>query len=127
MKQSSIPNAGFGLFAGKQFKEGEMITEHSGTQITRRNAEQLRCKGEHSHLKSVQLAMTVINGIKEPTLHEGAASFANDSKDGKQNAAFVTLYDGNTKEWFVALKSLCEISPGDEIFVAYDTSCFWDY
>ena len=130
VKQSTIPESGNGLFATKSFNAGEWVTNYSGPRINRPEAEKLKALKEHSHLKTVEFGFQIINGIKHPSFArekiKGGGSFANDSRNGKQNAMFVTVYDETKEKYKVFLQALRDIAAGEEILVNYG-STWWTW
>ena len=130
VKKSTIPEAGNGLFASKIFKAGEWITNYSGPRINRPEAEKLKALNQHSHLRSIQFGFQIIDGIKNSGLaleqHKGGGSFANDSRDGLQNAIFVTVYDETKEKYKILLQALRDIAPEEEIFASYGES-WWSW
>lgn len=132
VKTSTIPNAGLGLFASKNFKKNELITEYDGKIIDKKTAKQKQRDNPSStfHFVALSLGNSVIDGIKIPIPNRGGASFANDSiNNPPYNSKFFRttkvmpdLADqrsGNLELTRLFLKALRDIAKGEEIFVDY--------
>ncbi len=112
-KKSQLPNAGLGLFARKNFKEGEKIVEYKGKIQTWKEA--VKENWENPYLFWVT-AKRVINPIKSKT---AMAHYANDAsgpakvKGLKNNAEYEV--EGN-RCFIVATR---DIKRFEEVFVNY--------
>ena len=135
VKPSTIPNAGLGLFATKNFKKNELITEYDGRIIDNETAKEVQRTNllASFHFVGLTLGHSVIDGIKIPILGRGGASFANDSmnhppynaKFFRTNILMSDLPDqrtGNLELTRLFLKALRNIAKGEEIFVDYGHS-----
>ncbi|KAH0471993.1 MAG: uncharacterized protein KVP18_000380 [Porospora cf. gigantea A] len=121
-------NAGFGLFAQRDFKRGDRVTEYVGHVVSYDAAKRLRNKRQASHVVSVSSQCTCIDGIKQPRTYHGGASFANDASRqlglAGNNTKNYTWYDrqlGRTRCFLQATKA---IQIGDEICLGYQNS-YW--
>ncbi len=128
--------AGLGLFAGRAFEKGEMITEYSGNFITRE--ESVRRLGKtDSHIRTHIGRRWDIDGLRQPQVGRGAASFANDAAPPlKANSVFdfvdSQLAERDVERFFKGapaifrpeeritfLRASRAIARGEEIFVDY--------
>src|SRR5688500_1644374 len=100
VKQSQIPNAGYGLYASINFKQNDYITIYEGKIITKKEADEITKKDpeRRSHMRSLQLGQSVIDGKIDPIPGKGGASFANDANNTnfKNNSKFVTKFINET-------------------------------
>jgi hypothetical protein len=133
VKTSTIPGAGLGLFATRNFKKNELITEYDGRIIDNKTAKQVQKNhpGQSFHFVALSLGRTVIDGIKTPIPGRGGASFTNDSMNNPPyNAKFFRTYKvmpdlpdhrtGLTELTRLFLKATRDITKGEEIFVDYN-------
>ena len=130
VKASTIPGAGYGLFATKNFKKGEGITEYDGEIISRSYANILKQQNLDTHIVALSPGRSAINGLTTITVGRGGAQFSNDINDknrynavfGKTEHILPGLQDNRTglKDLFrIFLKAKKDIKAGDEIFVDY--------
>lgn len=129
IKKSLIEGAGNGLFATRDFKKGEIITIYEGETINREKADELARKGLDSHIRSLCLLRTAIDGIKNPkeAFGKGGASFCNDASyqtDFQNNSKFAVNVDRHTGKNTCFLKALKDIYEGDEVFASYGND-YW--
>lgn len=103
------PLHGNGLFLTQDCPRGTIVTYYDGEQIGWREAKQ---RQDRSYLRSVAFGHLVIDGLREPTLHRGAGSFANHSS-GANNAIFWVRDDN------VWIKLRQNAKKGDEVLVNY--------
>lgn len=126
VKTSTIPNAGLGLFADRDFAKNEIITEYCGERIDRQEAERRRELKQQSHIISVIAMHEYIDG-KHVRLTEkiGVASFVNDSRDpATTNAVRVVKFNPDTASHHVVYKANRHIRAGEEIFRDYERG-YW--
>jgi len=108
--QSTLPNAGKGLFTKKVIKKGELICYFSGELIDEREAER-RDNGIRGHY-FVQLAS---GKILDTYNSKSFAKWINDARDKKKNNSKIYSTMGGNRAYISATKT---IKPG-EIFVDY--------
>lgn len=135
--ESTLPGAGFGLFALQNFKAGDKITWYDGVIKTK---EELGPNPTHARSLGLSTGLYIDASPRVTLLKQaksfsdlfnnllcvGGAAFANDGTSlGKNNSTFVTkkahagaplIFD---EVWLVALK---DIAFGEEIFVSYGPS-----
>jgi hypothetical protein len=133
VRESSI--AGLGLFADQPIRKGALITEYGGRLVGRAEAEQLRLRGEDTHLRAVILGFQALDSrVQGPiftpqyyTENHLAAGFANEQPAAK-NAEYVNengvgrlhpYSDYAVAGDRVYLKALRNIEPGEEILTDY--------
>ena len=109
VRQSGIPNAGFGLFACKDFQKNEYITLYDGETMTRATAWKQKCV---SHMATKE-GITV-DGLKVPIIGRGGGSFANSSMSVRTANAEICAWLG-----YLLIKSKQSIMKGEEIKVFY--------
>lgn len=117
LRESSIPNAGNGVFAGRDFSRDEMITYYDGPVVPYEEASKQEIKTHHIAIVHGQSYVIVGNLLLEnrkpitnPAIelaNLGVGAFLNDSRDeGKNNVEFVILdMKGNQKIWVDMVKS----------------------
>ncbi len=146
LTQSSIPNAGFGLFVSEPIKKGEPITAYTGFAIPYKAALQLRQRGEDTHIRTLFSMRWALDGLRNPTTGErfqdpqnelvgqGLAAFSNDGgKEARNNAEFDYVDSGTNCDAFspdpttrlLFLRATRPIEPGEEVFVSYGQD-YWD-
>lgn len=110
IKPSTLPNAGMGLFATKQFHQGEKITPYTGDLVVSHDPSY----GNAYVLQLKQNPPTFIDARKTTA---GAGRYSNSCRGGQcvNNANFV--YDRLRKVANIKAKKL--IKPGQEILTAY--------
>lgn len=142
-RESTIPGAGLGLFATRDFADGEVITSYYGQIISYKEAR----TRPHSHIRSLYTMRTAIDGrfmrdgtpITDPATQLqglGAASLCNDTRTGNDNALFVVMHSAENLQKFESFQKNGNwkldpeqsdvfifadgpISEGQEIFVSY--------
>lgn len=85
IRPSRLPDAGFGIFATRDFSPGEIITKYEGKEISRQAAKKWwrQNRSHASHFLSIPGdAHRVVMGIRDPLVamedELGGGSFAND-------------------------------------------------
>ena len=80
-----------GLFTTRPYAKNSLVTEYIGDIVTHQQALLLREQGKDTHIRALNSFHLCIDGIKEPKLGVGGASFAIDARDSrKNNVVFVT-------------------------------------
>jgi hypothetical protein len=82
-------DAGHGLFATRNFRKGEIITEYDGDIVDRKTAIAMKQHGQMSHLRKLGTGRLVISGLRFPSPGRGGGSFANHDAENA-NAGFKT-------------------------------------
>ena len=107
VKPSTVPGAGLGLFATKDFRPSDKIAAYTGEQLTRAAIDERYGdeRGEYVLCRDSKRC------IDSRATNSSAARYANDSRgtDFRNNSRFKAL----------RLEASRRIRPGDEIFVAY--------
>lgn len=137
VKQSTIPNAGFGLFARKNIKEGALITEYGGRMITAQEIGNrdyiyefpeklvriIRDSPGISREEKVKIDAsirrykgTVLDARTNFRLSEMGRWINSDPL--QQNVVLIFLGEKNG-EWKIGFEAIREIKKGEEIFVDY--------
>jgi uncharacterized protein len=130
VKESTIPNAGNGLFATKNYPKLSLITEYEGRTIFKKEADELRSKGKHRYIRVVVNLFQYIDGVKDPeearTKRLGGGSFCNDGAQSKMhvNAKFVNIVDSKTTQVRCFIQALEDIKENDEVIVSYGNN-YW--
>eukprot|EP00667_Euglena_gracilis_P019395 EG_transcript_20791 len=124
VRPSLIPGAGCGLFATVPFKRNDLITGVDGKLITHAEADLLKAKGEHTHIRTLLRQHLAVDGLKVHPAPEGrgGGTYANDGRgheDFPNNAEFkiVPILDGTLPLCFLKAKE--DIEEGDEILTSY--------
>ena len=112
VKKSSIPGAGYGLFAETTFKKGEHIVQYTGEVLT---TDQYDKRYGDDELGAYGITLNDNQVIDAAKTSSGVARYACDyhGSGKKNNAEYVT---DDEEVWIVATK---KIKPGDEIFTDY--------
>lgn len=115
VRTSSLPDAGNGLFADRDFKKGDYVTEYDGPRLTRIEALELKALHQHSHIRSVAAGYEYIDKPDSPLPGIGAGVWINDGTALKlNNVKFKHV--GLNQLYMVATK---DIRRGSEIFCNY--------
>jgi len=143
--QSTIVEAGKGLFARRAFEDGERITIYEGELITFAEAVKRRKENKHSHIRSHLQRRVYIDGarlangdlITEPETELfglGGGAFANHKPEAEANAEFdyidseenEKLFDKlilgrvlDPNERITFIRATRDIAAGEEIFLNY--------
>lgn len=122
VEPSEIPGGGNGLFATRFYKKGQLITGVDGTLISHKEADDLKAKGQHTHIRTLIRQHLCVDGLKKWPAPEGrgGGTYANDGRDEYDNNAefkIVTILDGTLPLCF--LKATQDIEDGEEIMVSY--------
>lgn len=140
VKQSTLANAGLGLFAkGRDFQPRDYICQYEGHRLTREQADTVTKEGKWSHLYP-ESSDFVIDGYRYDELLQfwnegngvsrGPGAMANDSRGEKPyNAAYVVLENRDNEPTFraVILQASREIKDGEEVFIPYGSLYWVDY
>jgi hypothetical protein len=117
VKDSTIPNAGKGLFAVKTFRKHDKITEYTGIVLTKSQIDALYGKLDQDLSPyAVQISDDL---YMDSSCARSIAAFANDSKS-HNNAKLSTNRLTNK----VFLRAIKNINPHDEIFTSYGENYF---
>lgn len=134
--ESTIPNAGLGVFLTQSQQKGALVAEYGGRVVGRSECEQLVQRGEDTHLRSVGLGYDALDGreIGDYTLreyyikHDLLGSYVNDCwNTGRSANAEYWTYDrvgyehptGEVATGRVFVRLLCDLEAGEEILVSY--------
>jgi hypothetical protein len=115
VKKSSIPNAGDGLYALKEFKQGEFIADYKGEVLTK--AQRNERYGHTQQDLAPYAFQASQNKIIDSACHRYIGAYAN-SKPNHNNATF-SVHQGKVK-----IKATKKIKVGDEVFLSYGASYF---
>lgn len=124
VRDSSIPEAGRGLFASRNFRKGELVTEYVGEIITREEARKRLKVGNFHYLGTLVSGMYEIDGIQEPADGLGAASFINHASKPHTNVVWAHVEDRILCFPRLFARATREIPAGDEIFLDYGPT-YW--
>lgn len=134
VRNSTIANAGRGLFATIAFRKGDTITEYDGEVIDIKEANRRRQHGLHSHIRSLVSGRLAVDGrLVKAEYGKGGASFINDIRDTtRYNAKLCNttkLINGVNRSGLPAIersfaRATTDIPPGQEIFVNYGNG-YW--
>jgi hypothetical protein len=118
--------AGVGLITLVDVPKGMFLTHYGGERISHIYAMQLLAEGASSHVRSVHSMQEHIRGYDTlPAIEcKGLASFANDAMGPQKiatgnNVKFHKLWDRRTASTMIVLKSLRDISAGEDVLVSY--------
>lgn len=149
-KTSTIPGAGLGLFATRDFADDEVITSYYGMLVPYKEAK----RRNPSHIRALFPMHTAIDGrfmrdgteITDPNLQlrgKGVAALCNDARDEERNnAIFITAHSEENQKRFLAWERGAPfrldpeqsdvfivadgpIKAGEEIFVSYGQR-YWE-
>jgi len=152
LQRSRIPTAGYGVFATTPIERGSFVTEYGGELIGWDTALERRDRDIASHIRGLSHGLDALDSSPLPgdaeqkfTLayyasHHLLGGFINDFY-GTNSAANVTYYfhdkgkeyapgfhahENATQTYYssgrVFIKALCNILPGEELLVNYDTT-----
>jgi hypothetical protein len=110
VKKSSIPNAGLGLFATKEFKRGELIVPYTGVLVATK-------KVDDSDKYLLQLTSKTSITAQDPAV-SGVGRFCNTG--GKRNNARFSVTARSA-----SIKATKKILAGAEILVPYGRAFHW--
>lgn len=117
---STLDGAGLGLFAGKAFPRLALVTRFDGELIDRDEALRRREAGRDSHIRTLSLMSTYIDGRfpapqEETMAGRGGASMVNDGAPNgvANNTQFVKRGDA------VYLQATRDVAKGEELLVSY--------
>ena len=95
IKKSTIPGAGYGLFATKTFKKGEEITSIRFKRITKTQLEKLYKKDMAPYTFKITKKTDRLSG--DSACVRNAPSYANDKKDKKKSNCIFRVWRENNK------------------------------
>ena len=122
VKRSTIPNAGNGLFAGRDYKKHEKIGEFTGKQITVEEADDKANEGGPEADYLITLSNGMILDVYDSGCPVGVANDAEGfAETGFKNNSVITEYLGS-RVWLCATQ---KILAGSEIFAPYGED-YWD-
>eukprot|EP01054_Gregarina_sp_Poly1_P005015 Gregarina_sp_Poly_1__5014@NODE_2659_length_1862_cov_546_523120_g1686_i0_p1_GENE_NODE_2659_length_1862_cov_546_523120_g1686_i0NODE_2659_length_1862_cov_546_523120_g1686_i0_p1_ORF_typecomplete_len407_score48_26SET/PF00856_28/1_6e17_NODE_2659_length_1862_cov_546_523120_g1686_i05721792 len=126
VRDSTIPEAGRGLFASRDFKKGEFVTEYVGEIITRDEARRRLRRGQFHYLGTLVTGMYEIDGIQVPRDGEGAASFINHARKPHANVQWAHVEDRKACFRRMFAKASRDIAAGEELFLDYGKT-YWEH
>ena len=115
VRRSTIPNAGNGLFAERDFARGTVITKYDGPIAMVPSV--LPSGDETTHWASLMRGF-VVQGLRTPVVGRGGGSFMNHVPRGA-NATFVKNDAAEHPFYGIYVKATRNIRKGDEIFLTY--------
>lgn len=131
---SLIPDGGLGLFAMRDIKRGEFVTEYGGEVVDIERAKELLANKEDTHLRTLSSQFDALDGRLRPeagfTLeyyyrNDLMGSFANTSKTPNvkyvekiRSVGRVHPYGGVATKT-IMLRAIRDIKAGEEIYVNY--------
>lgn len=109
-----------GLFALRDFKKGDDITEYCGPVLSREEAETLQAAGQNKFCRGLS-RHEVIDGISNPSEGEGCAQIVNDgTQSNRNNCTLENFLDPPEKLLMrCVLRASRDISAGEELFTSY--------
>ena len=123
VRQSRIPGAGRGLFALGFLKKGTRVTYYDGVLLDHAQAARV-AEADPSYMRSLTYD-TVIDGLREPLVGRGAASFANHGQDASsRNAALKPVWNKFAHATSVVLVTTKDVESGTELLVNYG-NMYW--
>lgn len=127
IRESTIPEAGKGVFAERDFAKNELITYYEGPILSKKEADLLPIKTHHKSivaLKYVQVGLLrrdgkEIQNPKEELSNGGIAAFLNDSRsDENNNTSFLILdMKENQKIWVKMIEKARRSDPNNKATV----------
>lgn len=130
LRESTIPNAGNGVFAGRDFSQNEIITYYDGPVMTYEAASLLDKKTHHKAIVEGKNYVVVGNRLKdkdktlitnprEEMSNAGVGAFLNDARDPtKNNVEFLILdMKENQRIWVDMVNSGRKRDPNNKISV----------
>jgi len=129
VEMRASPLGGMGLFATRAFEVGDWVTTYDGRIISKREADALLGEGGQTHMVTLDLGHTVIDGYKPWELHDGmgGGSVAND-RNLLPDGTYLRRDTNNTYQWWwyrpdgsktMVLRARTPIAAGDEITWKY--------
>jgi SET domain-containing protein len=136
---STIPEAGNGVFAARDFEKGEPVTAYEGEIINHAEAQARRSQGHGSHLRTLVSQRWAIDGLRlTPDMRNvGAASMINHGEKPNCNVLFdwvdTAEFEADLKKWMatsfapypnprgrlIVARATRNIRAGEELFVYY--------
>ena len=117
VKTSTIPGAGYGLFANQRFKKGERITTYTGEIIDEATKQQRYPRNDGEYVMYVKHNMYIDAVDPEKS---SVARYINSSGGGYNNSKISPHYMYNNHNMnIIATRN---IAPGEEIFMPYGSS-----
>lgn len=120
IKISSIPNAGFGIFANVNFEEHDVITEYKGKKLNNDEVLKLTLQNKFHYIAQVN-SQNSIDGLRKiPKNKNCFGSIINDAQNYKQTNCI--LYCHRNKLFIVAIKPILK---NQELFLNYGKK-YWE-
>ena len=115
VRPSTIPNAGNGLFADRDFARGTIVTKYDGPIAMVPSAPP--AAGATTHWASLMRGL-VVQGLTSPVRGRGGGSFMNHVPRGA-NATLVKNDNAERPYYGIYVKAKRNIAKGEEIFLTY--------
>ena len=115
VRRSTIPTAGNGLFADRDFARGSVITKYDGPIAMVPSV--LPAADAMTHWASLMRGL-VVQGLRRPILGRGGGSFMNHVPRGA-NATFVKNDAAEHPYYGIYVKARRNVAKGDEILLTY--------
>ena len=117
VKQSTIPNAGKGLFATKDFKKNKVISSYGGNIISKAELDRRYGGGNNDNAPYSLSARNAPNRILDSACRRSLMSLANSKRQtNRNNAKFSERLKGDGT---INVRTTKRVRVGDEIFIDY--------
>jgi hypothetical protein len=126
VRESRIPNSGRGLYAMRDFPEGEIITLYFGHLFGESERKLLQESGRGSHAKPLQFKHMYLDGVKTTFAGMHAGQLVNQGDRASCNCEWkvLELYP-SSGERVLAIKATRYVHAGEELYISYGKK-FWD-
>ena len=123
---SRIPNSGRGVFALRNFEQGEIVTLYFGHPFGEAHRKLLQEEGRGTHAKPVDFKHKYLDGVKSVFMGMHAAQLLNQGSSEACNCDWATLeLRSNNAEKILAIRAVRDIKAGEELYISYGKK-YWD-
>lgn len=123
VRPSLVPNAGFGVFALRDFDARDIIVEYGGQRIDRAEADRRAWRGTGDKVRAVTKGHEYVDGATVLPTAADVGSFVNDHET--PNAVIETRWDKSIDRDRVFVVATTPIDAGSEVYVPYGRT-FWE-
>ena len=121
-----IPNSGRGVFANRNFTQGEIITLYFGHAFGEAHRKLLQREGRGTHAKPIDFKHRYLDGVKRVFMGMHAGQLLNQGTPGACNCDWATLeLRSNNAERILAIRAIRDILAGEELYISYGKK-YWD-
>jgi hypothetical protein len=126
VRMSRIPQSGRGVYALRDFSQGEIVTLYFGHPFGDKQRKLLQQEGRGTHAKPVDFKHKYLDGVKTVFKGMHVGQLLNQGTADACNCGWATLENkSNSAEKILAIRALRKIHAGEELYISYGKK-YWE-